>query len=291
MKAHLFVFGLGYVGQAFAYHFKEKRGGQISGTTRSPEKASSLKQEGLAVFTSFEDPEVRSLLSTATHVLYTIPPFEKGASAFLSFLSDSFLPNIEWIGYISSTSVYGDHKGEKVDEETKPTPNTAEGKARLDIEKALLLLSPTLPIHIFRCAGIYGPGRNVLRNILNGKAQRIDHPGVVFSRIYLADIMRILEASIHRPNAGQIYNMADDNPASTADVVAYGCALLNKPLLPLLSLEEAHLSKMGRAFYQSAKTVLNHKIKKELEVKLQFSSYQQGLDSLLETELGLKKED
>lgn len=280
MDHHLFVLGLGYVGQAFAHHFKKNLKGAVSGTTRSLEKGSALRPQEFTVLTSVQDPQFLPLLSTATHILWTVPP--GGETLPPSFLASVSLPRLEWMGYISSTSVYGDHQGESVDEETVPRPNTPEGEARLAMEKALLQLSPVLPLHIFRCAGIYGPGRNVLHNILQGKAQRIDHPGVVFSRIHLEDIITILEASRRNPHPGQIYNMADDHPASTADLVAYGTELLKTPPLPLLTLEEANLSEMGRSFYRSSKRVLNHKIKTQLDVVLRFPSYREGLNALME---------
>jgi nucleoside-diphosphate-sugar epimerase len=183
-----------------------------------------------------------------------------------------------WVGYLSTTGVYGDRAGGWVDEASALTPAGERGRRRVAAEAGWRALG--LPLHIFRLAGIYGPGRSALDSVRAGKAQRIDKPGQVFSRIHVDDIAAVLDASIARPYPGAIYNVCDDDPAPPQDVIAYACALLGRAPPPLVPFDQAALSPMARSFYGESKRVSNRRIKDELGVRLRFPDYRAGLDAL-----------
>jgi nucleoside-diphosphate-sugar epimerase len=140
-------------------------------------------------------------------------------------------------------------------------------------------------VHVFRLAGIYGPGRNQIETVLNGTARRIVKPNQVFSRIHVTDIAGVLEASIAHPNPGRVYNVADDEPAAPQDVVAFAAELLGRPAPPEVPFEEAELSPMGRSFYAESKRVDNRRIKRELGYTLAYPTYREGLRALSRTAL------
>jgi nucleoside-diphosphate-sugar epimerase len=141
-----------------------------------------------------------------------------------------------------------------------------------------------VPVHIFRLAGIYGPGRNLLQRVRQGSARRIDQPGLVFNRIHLEDVVQVLSASMDHPHPGAIYNVSDDLPSPPAEAVAFACELLHVEVPPLIALEDVELSKMGRTFYLTNKKLRNHKIKTELGVQLRYPDYKSGLRALLDAE-------
>lgn len=216
-----------------------------------------------------------------SHILLSIPPGENGdpvlepcAADFLDF------PNLKWVGYLSTTGVYGDLGGGEATEETPRNPSGKRGQRRVDAEVAWEALG--LPLHIFRLPGIYGPGRNQLVSLKKGKAHRIVKEGHMFSRIHVADIAQILAASMRQPNPGRIYNVADDHPAPPQDVVTYAAELLGVDPPPYQDFEAADLSPMARSFYNDNKTVSNHRIKSELRVSLTFPTYKEGLKALSE---------
>ncbi len=187
------------------------------------------------------------------------------------------------MGYLSTTGVYGDRDGGWVDEEAPLEPTGARGRKRVAAEAAWLALRRDhgVPVHLFRLAGIYGPGRNALATVQAGRAKRIDKPGQVFSRIHVDDIATVLEASMARPNPGRAYNVCDDEPAPPAEVIAHACDLLGVAPPPLVPFEQAELSAMARSFYRDNKRVSNRRIKQELGVKLAYPGYKAGLAALL----------
>ncbi len=274
----LFIFGLGYVGQ-YLGRTLIKEGWRVRGTTRTQAQAQFLKDQGFeAIVWEGKEPFPAHSLEDVPHILVTIPPDENG-DIVLRYLTPLTL-TLKWIGYLSATSVYGDHQGAWVTENSALNPLSARGYQRLLAETQWLALQDqdsTFPIHIFRLSGIYGPGRSVLDTIRAGSAQRLDKPGHVFSRIHIYDIVSILKASMDVPHAGEIYNLADDEPASSADVVAYGCQVLGLDVPPLIPFEEAAISLSLREFYADNKRVSNAKIKKSLGVSLLYPTYRKGL--------------
>lgn len=274
----LFIFGLGYVGQNFGRALLGK-GWRVVGTTRTSSQAQSLKEQGFeAIIWDSVTPFPYECLKDVTHILVTIPPNEKG-DIVLRYLD--FSPfSIEWAGYLSATSVYGDHHGAWVSEDSVLNPISPRGRHRLLAETQWLAYKakhPHFPIHIFRLSGIYGPGRSVLDSIRSGVMQRIDKPRHVFSRIHIEDIVQVLMASVNHPQPGEVYNLADDQPAATADVMAFGCNILGVEVPPLVPFEKAALSPSLREFYAEQKRVDNHKIKESLRVRLIYPTYKEGL--------------
>ncbi|WP_260349055.1 SDR family oxidoreductase, partial [Alloyangia mangrovi] len=192
-------------------------------------------------------------------------------------------PALDWVGYLSTTGVYGDHGGDWVDEDTPLTPTTARGKARAEAEAAWQAIDG-LPLHIFRLAGIYGPGRGPFEKVRQGTARRIVKPGQVFSRIHVEDIAQVLEASIRHPRPGAIYNLCDDDPAPPEEVLQHAAELLDLPPPPEVAFDAAEMSPMARSFYAENKRVRNDRIKDELGVTLLYPDYRAGLAALLAEE-------
>jgi nucleoside-diphosphate-sugar epimerase len=272
----LLCMGFGYTAQAIASLWQEQSLGQVFTTRRNPDSSDFTYTAG----EPFPD-DLIACLSQVTHILVSIPHH---SSALIAQLIEHhrLLSQVRWLGYLSSTSVYGDHLGDWVDETTPPAPLSPQGQQRLGNETLWLDLAQrhAWPVHIFRCAGIYGPDRHILTQVLAGTAQRIDAPGHVFSRIHRDDLAITLVASMLAPNPGSVYNVADDCPASQREVVEFACKLANLPFPPLISLENAVLSDMGRSFYQGCKRVKNNKIKQELSLQLRYPSYREGLVAL-----------
>ena len=289
MMAHIFCFGLGYSARCLARRLLQK-GWRVSGTARSPEAASRLAEEGFEsqIFDGTRPiADFDAIAPEITHILLSVPPGAEGDPVFACHAKDiaAMAPQLKWAGYLSTTGVYGDRQGGWVDETSELLPATERGRRRVAAEAAWqgLQASAGLPLHIFRLAGIYGPGSNQLVSILKGKSRRVVKPGQVFSRIHVDDIASILEASIARPNSGAIYNVCDDEAAPPQDVVAYAADLLGRPAPPEVAFEAAEMSSMGRSFYAESKRVANTRIKQELGVELAYPTYREGLAALLET--------
>ena len=292
----LLCFGFGYTAQhlASALHShnhtetaSERSACFIYGTTQSCDKFETIKKANVTplLFSGKTDETeaIKTAIHKATHILISIAPDAQGDTVLRHYKQDIVnAPSLQWIGYLSATSVYGDHNGAWVDENTPPAPTSARGQRRVKAEQAWLDLykNHQSPVHIFRLAGIYGTQRNVLEQIKTGQAKRIDKKDQVFSRIHVDDIARILIASIQQPGAGEIYNVCDNDPAASHDVTAYGCQLLGAEVPPLIPYEDADLSPMAQSFYADNKRVKNTKIKTELGVSLKFPDYKAGLDSL-----------
>lgn len=279
MTKTLLSIGHGYSARALSPQLID-RGWRVIGTTRSEEKAEVLKTEGVEPLIW---PGTPLPLDQATHLLTSVAP-GKHCDPVLAKANDSLkaATQIEWAGYLSTTGVYGNHDGDWVDESASLTPATKRGQARVTAEAAWAALG--LPLHIFRLAGIYGPGRGPFAKVRKGTARRIIKEGQVFSRTHVDDIAQVLLASIDHPNPGAIYNVCDDNPAPPQDVIAYAAKLLGLPIPPSVPFEEADMSPMARSFYADSKKVRNGRIKDELGVKLLYSTYQSGLQALLTAE-------
>jgi nucleoside-diphosphate-sugar epimerase len=285
LRKSLFCFGLGYSATALSVRLIA-RGWQVAGSARDDERIDELKAIGIEAYafsTAGGAARIAPRLAEATHVLSSIPPGEQGEPV-LDVLAEPLCEaaGLEWVGYLSTTGVYGTRDGAWVDESSELKPSSERSRRRVEAERAWLRLyrDAGLPVHVFRLAGIYGPGRNVIKAVRAGTAKRIDLPGQVFSRIHVEDIASVLEASIAQPNPGAIYNVCDDEPTEPARVVAYACGLLGRPPPPLVPFAQADLSAMARSFYLDNKRVSNRRLHEELGVSLAYPNYKVGLDAL-----------
>lgn len=285
---HLFCFGLGYTAARLACRLLAE-GWTVSGTCRDERRQAELAAMGIhAVLFDRERPiDAPSLLATVTDVLSSVPPDEEGdpvLDACGTVLAS--LSGLRWLGYLSTTGVYGDTGGAIVDESAPLRPTSARGERRVRAEQAWLALHRDwqLPVHIFRLAGIYGPGRSAIEQVLAGEARRVDRPGHVFSRIHVDDIVTVLRASMARPEGGTIYNVCDDEPAEPQAVIAHACHLLGRPPLPLVPFAEAvaDMSPMARSFWQDNRRVDNSRIKRDLGVTLRYPDFRSGLAAIVE---------
>lgn len=261
------IFGLGYT----ATRLRDRLGPlgwQVTGTGRSP-RAGVL---------AFDDPMVETAIATATHILSSVPPDDAG-DPVLSRFGAALAASGAWLGYLSSTGVYGDTGGAWVDE-TAPVGG-GRGSARVEADLGWQSLAPD--VHVFRLPGIYGPGRSALTRVREGRAQRIDVPGQVFSRIHVDDICAALVAVMESPRPG-IYNIADDEPAPGNAVTAYACRLLGREVPPLVPLDKAGLSPRAAAFYDENRRVANGKMTRALGLRLRYPDYRSGLRACLAEE-------
>lgn len=283
---HMLFFGYGFCAQALAPLLRA-RGWALSATCRDDEKAAALRAQDITPLLLDGAPLSVTQLHGVSHILLSAAPREDGDPA-LPLLQDALAAmdkKPQWIGYLSTTGVYGDHKGAWIDEETKPGPLSVRGQRRVEAESAWAALAAAqgLPMHYFRLAGIYGPGRNQLRALKNGTARRIDKPGQVFSRIHVDDIAQVLLASIDRPNPGRAYSVCDDEPAPPQDVVAFAAGLMHTTPPPLLPFDDVVLSPMAKSFYGENKRLRNRRMVDELGVALIHPTYREGLRALYES--------
>jgi nucleoside-diphosphate-sugar epimerase len=277
---HLLCFGFGFSAQAFAAQL-DKREWKISATSRDPEEIAGINAQG---FHGFLFDSKLQIAPDVTHLLISAPPDENGDPVLRLFQEQlqRLSKQLKWVGYLSTTGVYGDRGGDWVDEDSPLEPNTARGHRRLEAERSWLKLHRDyrLPVHLFRLAGIYGPGRNQLLTVLNGSAKRIIKPGQIFSRIHVDDIAGVLAASIAKPNPGRSYNVCDDEPCPPQEVVEYAANLLDLPAPPEISFEQAELLPMAKSFYADSKRVSNKRMKNELDYQLHYPNYREGLSTL-----------
>jgi nucleoside-diphosphate-sugar epimerase len=282
----MFCFGLGYSAERLARALAAD-GWALAGTCRDEMRRDELRALGydIHLFRGEEPLADRSVLEGTTHLLSSVPPGTHGDPVLAHHAAEiAGLVGLEWVGYLSTTGVYGDRDGDWVDEDSALRPTGPRGERRLAAEAGWLELwrDHGLPVHLFRLAGIYGPGRNALETVRRGRARRIVKPGQVFGRIHVDDIVATLCASIARPNPGAAYNLADDEAAAPQDVILHACELLGIEPPPEVPIEEAGLSDMAASFYRDNKRVRNRRIKEELGVTLQWPDYRLGLKGLLE---------
>jgi len=267
MTKNIFIFGAGYSGKAFGA--AKPAGTAIAGTTRSPEKFEALRRAGIAphLFDGANlSSEVKQTLSDVTHLVISAAPDDNGdpVLAAAGETIRSAMPRLEWIGYLSTVGVYGDHQGGWVDETSECRPVSGRSRARVAAEAAWLALGGEtgLPVAILRLSGIYGPGRNAFVNLESGTAKRLIKPGQVFNRIHVEDIAGALwQLALH--NTGGVFNVTDNEPAPPQDVVTYAARLMGIQPPPEIPFETAQLSPMARSFYGENKRVSNAKIKAE----------------------------
>ena len=287
MTHSIFMFGLGYSARALAESLKAQ-GWRLSGTTRDADKAARLRLWGVEthVFdgTRPMDDAGRAALAAADHILISAPPGEGGDPILTHHGGDIAArgDGIRWLGYLSTTGVYGDVGGAWIDETAPLAPGSARGRRRVAAEAGWFALGDRgVPVHTFRLSGIYGPGRNQLRGVLDGTARRIVKPGQVFNRIHVEDIAQVLATSIGRPNPGAAYNVADGAPAPPGEVVAYAAELLGRPPPPEVAFDVAEMSPMARSFYGENKRIKIDRITGELGVVLAYPTYREGLAALV----------
>ncbi len=280
MTRTLLSFGHGYSARALTALLRAEGGWTVIGTTRDAGKAEALKDAGVQPLI-WPGSDMRPALEAATHLLISAGPGEDGDPVLAALRDDiaSIAPRLKWCGYLSTTGVYGDHQGCWVDEATPLTPSTRRGHLRQQAEAAWQAI-PDLPLHIFRLAGIYGPGRGPFSKVRAGTARRIIKPEQVFSRIHVEDIAQVLAASIRQPDPGAIYNVCDDDPAPPQDVIGFAAELLDLPLPEAVPFDEADMSPMARSFYAESKRVTNDRIKRDLGVTLRYPSYRDGLRAM-----------
>jgi nucleoside-diphosphate-sugar epimerase len=285
--SHLFCFGLGYSALALARRLIAS-GWVVTGTCRSAEKAAALREAGFsATLFNREQPVDAMALDGVTHLLVSVPPDAAGDPVLARHGNDiAALPGLSWLGYLSTTGVYGDRGGGWVDESAQLLPSGERGRRRVAAEQGWLSLwqDQGVPVHIFRLAGMYGPGRSVFDALRAGTAKRIGKPGQVFSRIHVEDLATVLVASMEKARPGAVYNLCDDDPASPEAIVAYGAKLLGMDPPPLVPLEAAGLSPMAHSFYDDNKRVSNRLIKTELGVSLRYPDFRAGLAAILADE-------
>ncbi|WP_158965156.1 SDR family oxidoreductase [Chachezhania sediminis] len=287
MDKTLLSFGHGYSAKALSRRLIAD-GWTVHGTTRTVEKAEAIRATGVIphLFPEAAGLEgVMAALESATHILMSAAPNDDG-DPVLGAIGDHIArkaPQLEWAGYLSTTGVYGDHDGDWVSEDAPLTPSTRRGRMRVAAEAQWQAI-PDLPIHVFRLAGIYGPGRGPFEKVRNGTARRVIKPNQVFSRIHVEDIAQVLLASIARPNPGAAYNVCDNDPAPPQDVLTYAAELLGMPPPPKVDFDTADMSPMARSFYSDSKRVRNDRIRDELGVELLYPDYRTGLAKVLAEE-------
>lgn len=267
MTGHLLSFGHGYSARALAGRLG---GWRITGTHRDRPVL-------------WPGTDLGAEISAASHILVSIPPGPAGCPVALALGEEiARAGSLRWLGYLSTTGVYGDHGGDWVSEAEPRRPATDRGRQRVKAEDQWLGLwrRTGLPVHLFRLAGIYGPGRGPFEKVRSGTARRIVKSGQVFSRIHVEDIATVLVASMARPNPGAAYNVCDDDPAPPEDVIAEAARLLGLPVPPAEDFATADMTPMARSFYAESKRVSNARIKRELGVKLIYPDYRSGLAAL-----------
>lgn len=282
---HLFCFGLGFSALALIDRLRPE-GWTFAGTCRADAKCREMATRGIAAHpfdgTAPLDP---AALVGATHILISTPPGRDGDPVLRHHADHLRGLKPGWIGYLSTTGVYGDTGGRMVTEDSPLNPSSARSRQRVEAEAGWLDLwrDGGLPVHLFRLAGIYGPGRSALDQARAGAARRIDRPDHRFSRIHVADIANVLAAAIARPNPGTVYNVCDDEPAPAADVTAEACRLLGIAPPPLVPFEEAakEMSEMALSFWRDNRLVSNARMKRDLGVALLYPTYREGLAAIL----------
>jgi len=278
----LFCFGLGYSATWLATKLL-KDDWRVSGTCREMARIADLKFRGMDAHMFYrEHPKLKpTALAGTTHLLSSVPPDAHGDPVLDCLAKEirELIPSLKWIGYLSTTGVYGNRDGGVATENDALSPVSDRARRRTAAEGRWLMSGA----HIFRLAGIYGPGRNVLDDIRDETARRIDKPGHKFSRIHVDDIATVLRASMDRPSPGSIYNVCDDEAAAQADVIAYACELMGveTPELTPFAEAEEEMSLMQRSFWADNKRVDNSRIKNALGVKLAYPTYREGLKALV----------
>lgn len=290
MNKKVFIFGFGYTTAYFTKLLTDKQYNVIA-TSRDPGKKLSLAKKLLInpdfyELIPYDKKIIQNKISGCQHILSSIAPNQDGQDSVLQDFKDNIInykDQIKWLGYLSSTGVYGDHQGAWVDEDSECKNPTPRSQNRLNAEQAWLELESVhnIPTHIFRLAGIYGPGRSAVDKLKSGKSFSIFKPHQVFSRIHVADIAEVLYTSMQSPTPGEIFNICDDEPEASNIVEQYAAKLLNMHKPKLIDYEKADLSPMAKEFYNANRRVSNKKVKDTLNFELNNKNYKIGLKNIL----------
>ena len=282
-KKNIFCFGFGQVAESFINKLiKEKKDFVLNITSRQDTYKLDFNNTKITSYQFNNDKFDNSIikkLEEAEYILISIPPIE-GKDIVANFLDKNLinLTNCKWITYLSATSVYGDHKGEWVNENSITKPTSANGLRRLEAENTWKSLSDekNYPLQIFRLAGIYSNEYNILKRLRTGNVQIVNKKNHFFSRIHVDDIANVLFTSLNNFKKNEIYNICDDKPAPQSEVAAYGAKLLKLKRLNHVKLEEVE-SEMLQNFYKDSKKVDNKKMKNFFKYDLKFPTYEEGL--------------
>ncbi len=281
---HLMVLGLGYTGTAIAASAAEL-GWQVTATSRNPSRLTPPPGISLIDFGD-AGPELKSV----THLVQTAAPDEHGDPALARYGAEiAAAPGLRWAGYLSTTGVYGDRAGGWVDEDTPVAPTVARAQRRVAAEQAWAAAVPNCAVDLFRVAGIYGPGRSAFDDLRSGQARRVAKPGHLFGRIHRDDIAAAVLAAMQQPRQPgvRVLNLADDEPAASADVTAEAARLLGVSPPPLVPFAEAinGMSSMGRSFWSENRRVKSKKTQQILNLRWRYPTYREGLRAILQQEL------
>ena len=279
------LLGAGYCARALIPSLKS-RGYEVVATSRTQAKSEALHKLGAKaiIYDGTMSAQMTKALASCDILLSSIPPNNLG-DPFLYVLDTPLLglaKNTAWAGYLSATSVYGDRQGHWAFEDELLRPTTARGKNRGLAE--LQWLETGLPVHVFRLAGIYGPGRSNFQRLREGKARAVIKPGHIVNRIHVDDIVSAILASLDKPNPVSLYNIADGHPAPPQEVINFSADLLDLPRPPQLDHSTANISDMARSFYRETKRINIERAQTELGWSPKYSNYRQGLMATLKAE-------
>ena len=283
-KNTLLIFGYGYTAKFVCAKFSRKNW-QIYCTTRNSEKTKEIGDLKVTPIFFNDEEKIKNILNDDAYILTTAPP-ENGKDPIIEnygHLLKKCRERIKWAGYLSTTSVYGDKKGEWVTEDTELEPNLERSISRVAAENSWITLGDNLSIKtvIFRLAGIYGPGRSLVDRLMkNEDVYIVDKPGHLFNRIHVEDIVGVVEKAISSQSKTKVFNVSDDLPATQLDVAKFAASLLKKNCPEIVSLKNEMVSEMAKSFYKEEKKVSNKKLKDELGYKLAFPSFKEGLFSI-----------
>ncbi len=273
MAKSALIFGYGFIGKAFG-ESAQAAGYSLSATFRSPERRPLLDALGITAVPAGNQSQLAKAVEAASAILITPAPDDDGCPAFKA-LSGLNLSG-KWIGYLSTTGVYGDRGGGWVFEDSELQPTSVEGQRRVLAETQWARFGA----HVFRLPGLYGPGRNVIKRLMDGTARRIHKPDHVFSRLHHDDCATALLASLSRPNPGGIYNLCDDEPAAGDAVLEYAAKLCGLPLPESIAWDDPGLSPAMRRFYRDNKRVSNARAKAILSWQPAYPTYREGLNAI-----------
>ena len=282
---NIFCFGFGQVAKNFIKKLSvEQYNINLSATSRSESSKKTFNGINYNSYLFNRDNFDQNLvvkLKEADHILVSIPPENQEDLVIKNFSKFIESSKVKWITYLSATSIYGDHKGEWVNENSKTNPISNNGIARLKAEKAWVSLEKKkkIPVQIFRLSGIYSNEKNILIRLKSGGVKLINKKNHFFSRIHVDDISNILFKSLSKFKSGEIYNLSDDKPSTSEEVTLFGAKILNIENIEKIEVDQIK-SEMLKNFYNESKKVSNKKMKSYFDYNLKFPSYIEGLNHI-----------